>query len=59
MLNTRETILKQVEEIQKHRWIESKKRGYDVGNDWAALDWISKYAKSFRENLSSTHVRCY
>ena len=42
---------RQVEEIQKHRWIESEKFGYDAGEEWAATDWIVKYARSFRESL--------
>ena len=43
------TYLDQVEEIQKHRRVESKKAGYDVGEEWAARDWINKYAKKYRE----------
>lgn len=38
----------QCEEIRKHRWIESEKAGFDLG-DSVCLDWIKKYAKSFRE----------
>ncbi len=40
----------QVEEIQKHRWIESEKVGHDVGVEWAAQDWAEKHAASFREH---------
>lgn len=32
----------------KHKWIESEKAGYDVG-DCAFIDWIKKYAAIFRE----------
>ena len=39
----------QVEEILKHKWIESEKAGHDVGEKWAAADWVRKYAKQFRE----------
>lgn len=38
----------QCEEMQKHRWIESEKAGHDLGES-AYLDWVRKYAKSFRE----------
>lgn len=38
---------KQVEEINKHKWIESEKAGYDLGNI-ASKEWIDKYAKQFR-----------
>lgn len=40
----------QAEEIEKHKWIESEKAGYDVGEVCAAIDWVSKYAMEFREN---------
>lgn len=39
---------RQILEINKHRWIESEKAGYDVGEEWAAMDWVSKYAAKFR-----------
>ena len=42
----------QCEEMQKHRWIESEKHGRDLG-DCMYLDWIKKYAKSFREYWES------
>ena len=46
---SREEIMKlEVEEIKRHRWIESEKKGYDIGSYVAALDWIEKYAEEFR-----------
>ena len=36
------------EEILKHKWIESEKAGYDLG-DHAVWDWVQKYAHEFRE----------
>lgn len=33
-----------VEEINKHKWIESQKLGYDIGFEKAAQDWISRFA---------------
>jgi len=38
----------QIEEINRHKWIESEKCGYDVGLIYASLDWIHKHAKQFR-----------
>ena len=38
----------QIEEIQRHRWIESEKVGYDIGEDAAALDWIKNHSAQFR-----------
>lgn len=39
----------QVCEILKHKWIESEKVGHDIGELYAAQDWIAKYSKDFRE----------
>jgi hypothetical protein len=38
----------ELEEILKHKWIESEKAGYDLG-DQAVWDWVKKYAQEFRE----------
>ncbi len=37
----------QLQEIQKHKWIESEKAGRDLGQD-AVFDWIDRYAEDFR-----------
>ncbi len=31
------------EEIDKHKWYESERRGYDVGFTWALFDWTFKF----------------
>ncbi len=36
-------ILRSLEEIRVHKWIESEKRGRDMGGNAAALDWLEKY----------------
>ena len=38
----------QMEEILKHKWIESEKAGRDIGSA-AAADWIRKYADKWRQ----------
>lgn len=38
----------QIDEMEKHKWIESEKAGYDVGPA-AHIDWVKKYAAQFRE----------
>ncbi len=43
----------QVNEIEKHKWIESEKVGYDLGKS-AVMDWIKRYAKDFREYAKLT-----
>nr|WP_242524237.1 DUF4032 domain-containing protein [Methylacidiphilum caldifontis] len=43
------------EEILKHKWIESEKKGYDIGFEKALLDWVinhrSKWLASRRKNV--------
>ncbi len=38
----------QMEEILKHKWIESKKAGHDLGSE-AVSDWIENYADKWRQ----------
>jgi len=38
----------QREEINRHKWLESEKARKDLGRE-AALEWIRKYAASWRE----------
>jgi len=39
-------IHSQVEEMQKHKWVESEKAGVDLG-EAAFLDWVDKYYDKF------------
>ena len=41
-MDTKVLVEKQMEEMAKHKWIESEKAGYDLG-DAAYLDWVDKY----------------
>ncbi len=43
----------QIDEMEKHKWIESEKAGYDLG-EAARIDWVKKYAAKFREEHSTT-----
>jgi len=36
-----------LEEIRRHKWIESEKRNEEVGFATAALDWIEKYGEQW------------
>ncbi len=38
-----------LEEIRKHKWIESQKLGQEVGFATAALDWIERYGQQWKE----------
>lgn len=40
------------EEIRKHKWIESEKKGRDIGFATAAIDWIKKHGEEWRKHHS-------
>ncbi len=42
-------LQEQANEIQRYKWIESEKVGYDLGQK-AEIDWIKKYAAVFRDS---------
>ncbi|MGQ9485924.1 MAG: hypothetical protein ACUVSA_13390 [Desulfosoma sp.] len=46
-LTFQDYIRLQLQEILKHKWIESEKAGRDLGQE-AVLDWIERYAEAFR-----------
>ena len=41
---------KELNEILKHKWIESEKAGKDIGFEKALLDWILNHRKGWRNN---------
>ncbi len=45
-----EFIVLQIEEIDRYKWIESQKAGYDLG-DRAVFDWVEKHAATFRRHV--------
>lgn len=45
----RRDLAAQQREIAKHKWIESERAGYDLGDE-AVLDWIRRYAASWRRS---------
>jgi len=48
-----EFIVLQIQEIDRHKWIESQKAGYDLG-DRAVFDWVEKHAEEFRRYVVET-----
>ena len=46
-------FLAEREEILRHKWIESEKKGKDIGFERALLDWIRKHRESWRSNRST------
>jgi hypothetical protein len=41
-------FLAERDEILRHKWLESEKRGRDIGFERALLDWIRKHRESWR-----------
>jgi hypothetical protein len=38
-----------IEEINRHRWIESEKAGHDIGFDRASSDWLDRFSNAWME----------
>lgn len=38
---------KVVEEIDRHRWIESEKTGQDIGFERASTDWLEQFSQAW------------
>ena len=51
-MDTEVLVKKQMEEMAKHKWIESEKAGYDLG-DAAYLDWVDKYIDRLKMSKDS------
>ena len=52
---------KVIEEINRHKWLESEIAGYDIGFEAAAEDWLKKHAAVWvayhaNKNLKSKQV---
>jgi|TARA_E500000318_G_C3391170_1_gene146036 hypothetical protein len=45
----------ELEQIQKHKWIESEKAGKDVGFSFALTDWIRYHRKAWRKSIKKPH----
>jgi hypothetical protein len=41
----------ELNEILKHKWIESEKAGRDIGFNRALIDWVSKHRNAWRESI--------
>ena len=52
MTTKNEKLLKNkqaVEEINRHRWIESEKIGHDIGFETASMDWLEKFSAAWMQ----------
>lgn len=45
-------FLAEREEILRHKWLESEKKGCDIGFERALLDWIRKHREQWRTTRS-------
>ncbi len=36
-----------IDEIGRHRWIESEKAGHDIGFEQAAEDWLKRFSSAW------------
>ena len=43
-------ILAERDEILRHKWIESEKKGKDIGFERALLDWIKNHRTDWKSN---------
>ena len=46
---------KELNEVLKHKWIESEKAGRDVGFEFALMSWIRIHREDWRESLKKPH----
>ena len=48
-------FLEEREEVLKHKWLESEKKGYDIGYSAALIDWILKHRRQWRKYRNTFH----
>lgn len=46
-------FLEEREEVLKHKWLESEKKGYDIGYSAALIDWIIKHRSKWRKRKNN------
>ena len=50
-------FLEEREEILKHKWLESEKKGYDIGFDQAICEWVVKYRKTWKKVKKQEEIK--
>ncbi len=38
-----------LDEIERHKWLESEKVGHDIGRNPAALDWMCRHYSDWKK----------
>lgn len=46
---------KELNEVLKHKWVESEKAGRDVGFNFALHSWIKNHREAWRESIKKPH----
>ena len=49
-------ISSELHEINRYKWLESEKLGYDIGRNRAAREWAEKYADGFSRFWQHAHA---
>lgn len=49
MASPYQEFLAERNEILRHKWFESEKRGYDIGYEQALLDWVATYRTDWKK----------
>ena len=53
--NLYQKFLQLKNEIEKHKWIESEKKGNDIGFERALVDCMSKHRTGWCENIKQNN----
>ena len=48
-----------VDEINRHRWIESEKEGSDIGFEKASQDWLDRFSEAWLNNARANNARTH
>jgi len=51
-VKTNQKLLKSkkvIDEINRHRWIESERAGHDIGFESASTQWLEKFSKAWMQ----------
>ena len=51
-VKTNQKLLKNkkvIEEINRHRWIESERAGHDIGFERASTQWLDEFSKAWMQ----------
>ena len=51
-------VVDECNEIDKHKWIESEKSGFDIGKDKARWSWITHHKNKWHSHWISKNLKC-